>query len=136
MVLLKENIDTFEMRLTLMKQASLPMQYWSDVFFTSVFLINRLPSKALQNVSPHEILFLKTPDYDFLRVFGCLCFPLLMPFKKHKLEFRSAMCVFIGYCLNEHGYHFLYSPGRLYVSRHVRFRENVFPFAKSTAHFM
>lgn len=77
-----------EMSLTLLKQASLPMQYCSDSFVTTIFLVNRLPSKVLNNLSPHEKHFSKTPDYAFLRVFGCLCFPLIRPFNKHKLDFR------------------------------------------------
>lgn len=58
----------------------------------------------IQNVFPHEKHFLKTPDYDFLRVFGCICFPLIGPFNKHKLELKYAPCVFLGYCSNQHGY--------------------------------
>lgn len=124
------------MALTLMKQASLPMQYWSDAFFTVVFLINRLPSKVLINASPHEKFFLKPPDCDFLWVFGCMYFPLLRPYNKHKLDFRYASCVFLGYYSNQHGYKRLDMSNRVYVSRHVKFHESVFPFVDKQGSFM
>jgi len=50
----------------------------------------------------------------------------------HKLDFRSSPCVFLGYSAFHLGYRCLdLESHRIYVSRHVRFHENVFPFAKS-----
>lgn len=93
-----------EMGMTLMKHASLLMQYWFVAFFTTVLFINRLTSKSLSNISHHEKMFLKPPDYNFLRVFDYLCYPLLRPYNKHKLDFRSSPYVFWGYCANQHGF--------------------------------
>lgn len=119
-----------------MKQTSLPMQYWSDSFFTSIFLINRLPSKVLQNIWLHDKLFFNPLDYNFLRVFVCLWFHFIRPFNKHKLEYRSTMCMFIGYCSYQHGYICLEASSRGYVSRLVRFNGNVFPFAENSVSFI
>lgn len=101
-----------------------------------MFLINRLPSKVLLNISPHEKLFLKPPDYAFLRVFGCLCYHLLRPYNKHKLDFCYTLCVFLGCCSNQHGYKCLDSSIRVYLSRCVRFHESVFLFVHSSGFFM
>ena len=61
--------------------------------------------------------------------FGCLCFPFLRPYHAHKLDFRSSPCVVLGYSSSHLGYHCLYlASQRIYVSRHVRFHEDVFPF--------
>jgi len=77
-------------------------------------------------------VFRRTPDYNFLCTFGCLCFPFLRPYHAHKLDFRSSPCVFLGYSSSHLGYRCLdLESDRIYVSRHVRFHENVFPFAKS-----
>ena len=77
-------------------------------------------------------MFNCTPDYDFLHTFGCLYFPFLHPYHAHKLDFRSSPCVFLG-CGSSHlGYRcFDLASQCIYVSRHVRFHENVFPFANS-----
>lgn len=118
-----------ESGLTLTAQASIPLHYWGDAFFTAVFLLNRLPTKSLSNVSPHEMLFNKHSNYMFLHVFGCLCFPHLRLYNTHKLAFQSSPCVFLDYCSSYHVYRCLHASGRVYISRHVIFHENVFPFA-------
>jgi hypothetical protein len=87
---------------------------------------------VLQNHSPFECLFNRTPDYDFLRTYGCLCFPFLGPYHAHKLDFYSSPCVFLGYSSSHLGYCCLDLASQcIYISRHVCFHENVFLLAKS-----
>ena len=117
-----------ETGLTLLAQASMPYSFWDDAFSSSVFLVNRLPSKQLNYKSPLEVLYKIKPDYTFLKIFGCLCYPHLRPYNKHKLEFRSKPCTFLGYSGLHKGYKCLDQSGRLYISRHVVFNENVFPY--------
>jgi len=83
-----------EMGLSLLAQSHLSTLFWVDAFITSVFIINRLPSSVLENVSPFFKLFNKGPDYSLFRSFGCSCFPLLHPYSNHKLMFRSKHCIF------------------------------------------
>ena len=64
-------------------------------------------------------------------MFGCACHPSTHPFNKHKLQFRSTVCTFIGYNLNHKGYKCLDSNGKLYISRDVIFDETTFPFAQT-----
>jgi histone deacetylase 1/2 len=67
-----------------------------------------------------------------LRTFGCLCFSFLCPYHAHKLDFRSSPFMFLGYSSSHLGYRCLdLTSHRIYVSRHVRFYENIFPFANS-----
>lgn len=42
--------------------------------YTTVYTLNRLRTLTLRNESPFQNFFLKEPDYDFFRVFGCECF--------------------------------------------------------------
>lgn len=85
-----------EIGLTFLHHASLPLSFWDFVFTTAVYLINRLPT-TLNFVVPYTVLFNKSPDYSFLRTFGCACFPFLRPYTTHKLDFRSQECLFMGY---------------------------------------
>lgn len=119
-----------ETGLTLLHQASLPTKYWTYAFAAAVYLINRLPSQVTDAISPYAKLFGRPPNYLKLRVFGCLCFPWLRPYNTHKLQTRSLPCIFMGYSLTQSAYTCLHLPtGRLYVSRHVQFGENQFPYA-------
>jgi hypothetical protein len=79
--------------------------------------------------TPLEKLLKETPDYTFLKVFGCACWPHLRPYNYHKLEFWSKKCVFLGYSSLHKGYKCLNVPSnRVYVSRDIIFDEHVFPF--------
>ena len=123
-----------DMSLTLMSQSSLPFCYWSYAFSTAIFLINRLPFLHRGSSSPWETLFAKSPNYSLFKSFGCACFPLLRPYTKHKFNFRSKECIFLGYASNSKGYLCL-DPltSRIYVSRHVTFNESHFPFSHSSS---
>ena len=109
--------------------ASMPLKFWDEAFFTATHLINMLPSKVIDFHTPFERLFNKTPDYTALRVFGCACWPNLRPYNARKLSFRSKQCLFIGYSAMHKGVKCLdVQTGRVYISRDVVFDETIFPF--------
>ncbi|GJW41650.1 putative RNA-directed DNA polymerase [Tanacetum coccineum] len=125
----RRNRHVVETGLTLLAQACVPQRFWHYAFDTAVYLINRMPSRTSTNKSPFEHIFKRSPDYSFLRVFGCLCFPHLCLYNRYKMDFRSTPCVFLGYSPSHHGYPCLdISIERLYIARHVRFNEAQFPF--------
>lgn len=115
-------------RLTLLDQACMPLHYWWEAFQTVVYLINRLPSTVLANQSLFSILYGKVPNYTDLRAFGCACYSNTRPYNTHKFSFHTTKCVFLIYNGQHKGYKFLSSTGRIYVSRHVVFNEDDFPF--------
>ena len=93
-----------ETGLTLLAQAVMPLTYWWTAFSSAVYLINRLPTSTLHMVSPFEAIYHKKPDYLQLKVFGYSCYPYLRPYNKHKLQFRSSQCIFMGYSSSHKGY--------------------------------
>jgi len=93
-----------------------------------VHIINLLLSPVIGNQSPHALLFPHAPDYTSLRTFGCACYPLLRPYNKHKLDFCSSCCLFLGYNIQNRGYICLSSSCKVYISRHVLFQEYLFPY--------
>jgi hypothetical protein len=109
----------------------MPLKFWDEAFATAIFLINRLPYRVINNETPHERLLGQTPDYSFLRMFGCACWPNLRPYNDRKLAFRSKQRVFLGYSPLHKGFKCLEpSVGRVYISRDVVFDEQVFPFSR------
>lgn len=123
-----------ETGLSLLTHAVIPVENWTYAFATAVYLINRMPTKVLSMDTPFTRLFGTTPNYSKLRIFGCLCYPWLRPYTNNKLDPRSTPCVFLGYSLSQSAY-FCFDPlaSRLYVSRHVTFVENKFPFTSLSA---
>jgi len=71
-------IDT---TLALLVDSSIPKKFWDDTCLTSCYLINRLPTPLLKNISLFEKLFSQVLAYKFLKVFGCACFSNLRPHK-------------------------------------------------------
>jgi hypothetical protein len=82
---------------TLLIQASLPGRYWAEGLHTATYLLNCLPTTAIQTVCPHLALFDSTPSYEHLRVFGCTCYPNTTVTAPHKLSPHSTRCVFLDY---------------------------------------
>lgn len=105
-----------EVGLCLLSHSAMPLKFWDEAFQTAVYLINRVPSKTIGHTTPLERLFNQKPDYSSMRVFGCACWPHLSPYNKHKLEFRSKRCVFLGYSTLHKGYNALMSPRAVFIS--------------------
>ncbi|KAE8677467.1 Serine carboxypeptidase-like 40 [Hibiscus syriacus] len=121
------------MALVLLAHATLPMELLSYAIIVAAQLINKLPTKVLQGLSPTEKLLGKKPNYSELKVFGCQCFPHLRPFQTHKLAFWSQPCTYLGVSPQHKGFLCLAADGKIYVSRHVVFNETMFPFVGKSA---
>jgi hypothetical protein len=68
----------------------------------------------------------KRVDYPFLKTFGCETFVHIDKENRTKLETKSKKCTFIGYIVNDFGYHLWdYENHKIIRSRDVVFNENV-----------
>ena len=116
--------------LTLLAQAKMPLKYWQEAFTYAVYTINRLVSPVVGSKTPFELLYSFKPDYSQIKVFGCKCFPYLRPYNKHKFDFHTFKCVFLGVSLTHKGYVCMSQSGRIYISAaSVRFNENSLPLS-------
>ena len=97
-----------EIAISLLRTASLPKKFWDEAICTSTYLIDRLISPQLAHKSPYETFFHRKPNYCFLKVFGCLCYPNLRPYASNKINTRLERCVFLGYSSSHKGYRCLY----------------------------
>lgn len=88
---------------------------------TAAYLLNRTHTSSTGH-SPYELLFNKVPDYQDLRVFGCLCFATVVPHSTDKFAPRAIKGVFVGYLFGTKGYRVLdLDTKQTFVSRDVMF---------------
>lgn len=108
----------------LLKAHGMPSTFWGEAASTTVFILNRAPTKALRNKTPYEAWHGATPDVHFMRTFGCVVHVKVTRPHAAKLDDRSVKMVFIGYEPGSKGY-CVYDPasGRLHVTRDVVFDE-------------
>lgn len=114
-----------------MFQAGLPKTFWNYAVAHGVFLINRVPSRFLNNVSPYEVLYGKLPVLSHLRSLGCLCYASTISAHRKKLDSRARKYVFLGYRTGIKGC-LLYDlkSREIFISRNVQFYKSEYPFVK------
>lgn len=86
----------------LMLGCSLNKTFWIEAVNTAVYLLNRSPTRALdQGKVPAELWYGVRPNLSKLRVFGCVAFVCKTKEQlKGKFDSRSKKCIFLGYCDN------------------------------------
>jgi hypothetical protein len=75
--------------------ASIMARYWVGGLHTAIYLLNRLPTKAISTTSPYFTLHGVSPSYEHLCMFGCARYPNLSVKEAHKLAHRSTRCIFL-----------------------------------------
>lgn len=88
-------------------QVGLPINFWGDCVLTAVYLINRLPTPLLKFKSPHEVLLKYQPDYQNLRIFGCLAFATNPATTTDKFTTGVFLAFFWGILLLKRGTNFI-----------------------------
>nr|CAN69096.1 hypothetical protein VITISV_025437 [Vitis vinifera] len=78
----------------MLSSSGLSKVFWAETVETTVHLINKSLSSALQLKTPQEKWTGKYADYQYLKVFGCTAY---VHTKTNKLESRVVKCIFLGY---------------------------------------
>ena len=76
-------------------QANLPLKFWGDCVLTATYLINRIPSPLLHDLTPFQMLLGKPPSYVHLRSFGCLCYASTLARDRPNLVPRPRLVFFL-----------------------------------------
>ncbi|GJV89252.1 ribonuclease H-like domain, reverse transcriptase, RNA-dependent DNA polymerase [Tanacetum coccineum] len=109
----------------MMKATEMPQDFWAEAVRHAIYILNSVPTKALEDITPYEAIKGKKPNLKDLRVFGCIAYAKVPSQHLTKLDDRSIRMVYLG---NEHGSkaYRLFDPTtqRICVSRDVKFKED------------
>lgn len=105
----KKNRTVMEMARCLMFEKNVPKEFWAEAVNTAVYLLNRLPTKALDKKTPFEAWYGVKPDVTHLKVFGSICFTHIPNVKRDKLSQKAEIGILVGYCGNAKGFR-VYNP--------------------------
>jgi len=103
---------------------NLPSFLWGEVVSTTIYTLNRCPTKVVQSKNPFEAWSRRKPNISHLRMFSCEAFSYIIFDKRKKLDKKSKKYIFVGYDNQHRGYK-LYSPSfkGVFVPRDVKFNE-------------
>ena len=121
----RRNRTLMEMVRSMMSHSSLPISMWMYALKTAMYLLNRVPSKAVSK-TPFEMWTGRKPSLRHLHVWGCPEEVRVYNPQEKKLDFRTISGYFIGYPEKSKGYRF-YCPNhstRMVESGNARFIEN------------
>ncbi|CAL2279392.1 unnamed protein product [Prunus armeniaca] len=100
----RKNRTVVEMAKAMLHEKNMPYFLWAEVVHTAVYLLNRSPIKALENITPFETYNGRKPGICHLKVFGSLCYVHVPTETRQKLDAKSVKGVFVGYAVCEKGY--------------------------------
>jgi len=104
----RRNRTLKDMVRSMIGHSSLPESLWGEALKTTVYILNRVSSKAV-NKTPYELWTGKRPSIKHLHIWGCPA--EAQPYRPHKrkLDLRTINCYFVGYAKRSRGYKF-YNP--------------------------
>ncbi|WVZ50371.1 hypothetical protein U9M48_001629 [Paspalum notatum var. saurae] len=108
----------------LLKAKGLPAWFWGEAVHTAVYLLNRVPTKAVEGKTPFEVWYGKKPAVHHLKTFGCIVYVKNTVPHLKKLEDRGRKMIFVRYEKGSKAYR-AYDPvaKRVHVTRDVVFDE-------------
>lgn len=123
----RRNRTMMEMARSFLKEMKLPAMFWGEAVRHSVYVLNRLPTRALTGVTPYEAWSEKgrKPDVGYIKVFSCTAHMRVPSKGINKMADRSICVVNLGKEPGSKAFR-LYDPKekRIYVSKDVVFEES------------
>ncbi|GJZ69558.1 zinc finger, CCHC-type containing protein [Tanacetum coccineum] len=109
---------------SMMKAMKLPLTFWAEAVRHAIYILNRVPTRALVDKTPYEALYNRKPNLENLRIFRCTTYAkITIPHLKN-LDDRSIPLVYLGVEEGSKACR-LYDPiaKKKHVSRDVKFME-------------
>lgn len=120
----RRNRTPVAMGRSLLKERNMPSNMWGEAIRHAVYLLNRLPTRAVEGATPYESWTKRKPQIEHLKVFGCIAYMKVPNVHTTKLDSRSMCVIHLGREAGTKAYR-LFNPdtGRVHVSRDVVFDE-------------
>ncbi|XP_045831491.1 uncharacterized protein LOC123922861 [Trifolium pratense] len=102
----------------------------------ATYIINRIPTPLLHNLSPYFLHFQQQPDLHELKVFGSLCYASTIQNHRTKLDTRARKVVYLGLKPCVKGSNLLnLNTKNIFVSINVTFHEHILPYKGTNSSF-
>lgn len=120
----RRNRTVVEMSHCIQKEMALPATLWGEVVRHSMYILNRLPTRALSSQTPYEAWTGSKPNFSHIRVFGFLTHMKIANIHVKKLDDRSLEVINLCKEPGTKAYR-VYNPvsKRVHVTRDVIFEE-------------
>ncbi|KAG7533498.1 Zinc finger CCHC-type [Arabidopsis thaliana x Arabidopsis arenosa] len=121
----RRNRTLMEMTRSVLKHMHIPNYLWGEATRHSTYLLNRITTRALKNMTPYECFRDKKPTVEHIRIFGCIAYAKIDKPHLKKLDDRSKILVHLGTEPGSKAYRLLDPQTRkIVVSRDVVFDES------------
>nr|GEW16119.1 zinc finger, CCHC-type [Tanacetum cinerariifolium] len=109
---------------SMMKAMKLPLTFWAEAVRHAIYILNRVPTRALVDKTPYEALYNRKPNLEKLRIFRCTAYAKITIPHLKKLDDRSIPLIYLGVEEGSKACR-LYDPmaKKKHVSRDVKFME-------------
>ena len=96
----RKNRTVMEMARCLMVKKKLPKKFWAEAVHISLYLLNKLPTKAVQGMTPIEAWSEMKPTVKHFKTFGSICYTHIADAKRSKLDNKAEMGIYLGYAIS------------------------------------
>ena len=109
----------------MLKWKGLSNNLWAEAVNTTVYILNRSPTKAVLNKTPYQAWHGQKPQVHLLKVFGCVAYAHIPKQEREKFDEKGGKNIFVDYSNESKGYR-LYNPktNKMVISRDVIFDES------------
>ena len=121
----RRNSTLMEMVRSTMSYSSIPISLWGEALKTAMYILNRVPSKAVPK-TPFELWTGRKPSLRHIHIWGCPAETRIYNPHEKRLDSRTISGYFIGYPDKSKGYRF-YCPNhsvRIVETGNAKFLEN------------
>ncbi|GJZ61360.1 zinc finger, CCHC-type containing protein [Tanacetum coccineum] len=81
---------------SMIKAMKLPLTFWAEAVKYAIYILNRVPTRALEDKTPYEALYNRKPNLENLRIFGCTAYAKITIPHLKKLDDRSIPMIYLG----------------------------------------